>query len=95
MKIASVTSSLFIAFSTSFRHFLKIVKVAATDMRYFAKSQFSRGLVHKKSSYILKRGTTWNHLKPLETSWNQLKAPETIQKMPGTTWNYTIIIFFT
>ena len=31
-----------------------------------------------KGSYLLKRGTTWNLLKPSETSWNHLE----------TTWNH-------
>ena len=33
---------------------LKFVKVAATDMRYFARSKFSASLVHKK-----KLGLIW------------------------------------
>ena len=39
----------------------------------------------KKKSYLLKQGTTWNQLKPPETSWNYRKPLE----------NSHIIVFFT
>ena len=36
---------------------------------------------------LLKRGATWSHLKPTETSWNQLKPPRNDIKPPETAWN--------
>ena len=32
-------------------------------------------------SYILKRGTSWNHLEPAGTTWNELEPPRT-------SWNH-------
>ena len=33
-------------------------------------------------SYLLKRGTTWKHLKPSETTWNQLQPHRNCLKPP-------------
>ena len=57
----------------------KFLKVAATDMRYFARSKFSTSLVHKKSFSLILQVVFKKRRVPL-LSLNELaeKSPATI-----------------
>lgn len=57
------------------------------NIKYFSFSQVDTCFLF---GYSLKRGATWNRLKPAETTQNHLKLPKTTQnnlQPPQITWN--------
>ena len=69
------------------------------NIKYFSFSQVDTCFLF---GYSLKKGATWNRLKPAETTQNHLKLPKTTQNNPETTCNHLklpeikfIIVLFT
>ena len=69
--------------------FLKLVWALSTGSKLFCDYLWLTWIRYKLvlSTYLLKRGTTWNQLKSSETTWNHLKPPRNYLKPPEITWN--------
>ena len=72
-------------------------KVRLSSCRADVLNYCNRLLIRSRlNSYLLKRGTTWIHLKPRETiwtSWNHMKPPRNYLKVPEPAETIHIIVF--